>query len=140
MSSYNITPAVLVVAVILWALAVPYVFVGMLGSIGTVISVFVGVGGGVGIVWFLHGERIWVDTSAWRFVFKPRGFRSSPRFAVGNDDGDGVRCSGCGRDFDKVHNHFSSDTEEYCPDCSQLAKVVMQNYEDWFETTEELRE
>lgn len=51
-------------------------------------------------------------------------------------------CTGCGEEFDTSDGHVTAEIGDdyYCENCSKVAQIVMEEYQEWFQTTKDVRE
>lgn len=50
-------------------------------------------------------------------------------------------CASCGEKFDTAYeDHGEIVDEYYCRDCAEVGKAVMENYREWLDTTEDIRQ
>lgn len=50
-------------------------------------------------------------------------------------------CASCGEEFSTAYeDHGEIVDEYYCRDCAEVGKAVMENYREWMDTTEDVRD
>lgn len=143
MKTRNITPFLRYGGALMWIVAASVAAPLLLpAGINLIAGVVVGVAGAHAIMWLFAGDRVWLTSGRVlpiKIMVKPRGFTTSSGLGGRGSGDDEVTCKGCGNDFEEVNDHFRSDSDHYCPDCSRVGELVMNNYQQWFSTTEEVR-
>lgn len=147
MKTRNITPVVQVIVAVVWVVGISIAAMLYLPAGANLIAgASVAVAGVSVINWFFRGERLWIRDGRrlpFSFMWKPRGYTTDSSFSLtdlNSSNEETVVCSSCYNEFERVRDHFRSDNSRYCPDCSQVGELVMDNYQDWFETTQDVRE
>lgn len=145
MKARNITPIVEYSLMAVWVVGISTLTTALLPEVvAFIVGVSLGVGGVRVMMWFFRGQRLWIRNGQILpigFMWKPRGYSMSSNLKGKlDDDGSEVVCASCENEFEATYDHFRSDSNHYCPDCSRVGEIVMKNYREWFDSTEDVRQ